>query len=139
LGDGSIGLLFFGFLGAAWLGWLVLFGALWSRSNGSIAFRNLYRCLFAGTFLELLLTIPVDVQVRKRTTCYCGEGTFAALTFGMFVALWLFGPGLLLLFFLRREQRLRRVGFCRECGLDLRDTTDTRCPECTGLVQRALT
>jgi hypothetical protein len=122
----------------AWAFWFGIIGLLWRRFGWSSAFRGMYRFLLGGTCLELLITIPVDVQVRRRTNCYCGEATFFALFIGLFLVLWLFGPGVLLLFLLRREQRRRRPGFCRECGLNLRGWTGPNCPDCNAFIPRRL-
>ena len=113
----------------SWVGWLVVFTLGWA-GEWLVRFRRMYRLLFAGSWLELLVTIPVDVQVRKRTKCYCGEGTFFALVIGITAALWAFGPGLVMLFLTRRLQRRADLNVCRGCGYDLRGLTESRCPEC---------
>src|SRR4051812_45773843 len=56
---------YWAFLGIHWLVWLLVFSVgyagQWLRR-----FRWIYRTLIAGTWLELLITIPVDAAVRKR-------------------------------------------------------------------------
>lgn len=104
--DSLGGFLFFAAIGVPWLFWLVLFGFVWVGEWLTL-FRRMYRFLVAGTFLELAITIPIDVQVRKRTSCYCGEGTFFALIVGLTAIFWTFGPGIVLLFLTRRMQRRR--------------------------------
>jgi hypothetical protein len=114
---------------STWIFWLVLFAWMWQRA-GSIAYRRLYRALLGGSLLELFITIPVDMQVRKRTDCYCAHGVFFALPLVLALTLWCFGPGLVMLFLTRGYQRRRRPGFCHGCGLYLGDANTTRCPEC---------
>lgn len=114
---------------AGWTFWFLIFalvgGGEWPRRFG-----RMYRMLIAGTVLELLITIPIDVQVRKRTNCYCGEGTFFSLIIGLTAILWVFGPGIAILFFIRHRQRLEQGGCCLQCGYNLHGLTSDRCPEC---------
>ncbi len=129
-GPGGVGWpIWFAILGLGWWFWLAVFAWMWSK-GWSVAYHHVYAFLFGGTWLEILVTIPADAQVRKRTECYCGESTFFGLSIGLFMALWLFGPGLALLYWVRLGQRRRRPGFCRGCGLDLRQWTGSRCPAC---------
>jgi hypothetical protein len=130
---GSIGAHVFWSILLTWGVWLVLFSVMWTGEWFS-RFKSLYKLLLAGTFLEVLITIPVDVQVRKKTNCYCGEGTFVALVIGSSVALWSFGPGLVLLFLTRRLQREGYFSLCGKCGHDLSNLTEKRCPKCNGRI-----
>jgi DNA-directed RNA polymerase subunit RPC12/RpoP len=116
-----------------WGVWLILFSIMWAGEWFS-RFKSIYKVLLAGTFLEVLITIPVDVQVRKKTNCYCGEGTFVALVIGSCVAVWSFGPGLVLLFLTRRLQREGYFALCGKCGHDLTNVTDKRCPHCNARI-----
>jgi hypothetical protein len=127
-GSGFSWFILLAILPVAWVVWSSLFAALWTTNTAG--YRRMYSVLLGGTFLELLITVPVDIQVRKRTDCYCAHGTFFALPLGILLAVWCFGPGLVLLFLTRRSQRQRRPGFCHGCGLDLRDSFVMRCPEC---------
>jgi hypothetical protein len=119
----------------AWIFWFLIFalvgGSLWSRR-----FRWIYRVLIAGTIVEMLITIPIDAAVRKRTNCYCGEGSFLSLVVGLTAILWMFGPGVAILFLVRRNQLIaQKLGrgthfYCQTCGYDLHGLTSRRCPEC---------
>jgi hypothetical protein len=121
-----------------WVFWLVVFGLLW-RGPWSQTLRRLYRTILAGTALELLVTLPVDVHVRKRQNCYCTTGTYCALTIGLFAALWCFGPGLVFLLLTRARQRRRLPGHCRACGLDVRQSPGSSCPDCGAAIRRQAT
>src|SRR3954465_2579930 len=82
---------------ALWAIWLFVFVFIWA-GEWLVMFRRMYRLLIAGTVLELLVTIPIHVHIRKRTHCYCGEGTFFGLVLGISAAACAFGPGVVLLF-----------------------------------------
>ena len=107
---------------------LFLIGLRWPEGMG----QRIYRALVAGTVLELLIAIPIDAYVRKRTQCYCGEGTFIAMAIGMSAAVALTGPAVVILMLARRELvEKRRAGLvCRTCGYDLRMLPGAKCPEC---------
>jgi hypothetical protein len=120
---------FAGIMLAGWTFWFLVF-ALVGGGEWAQRFRRMYRMLIAGTVLELLITIPIDAQVRKRTHCYCGEGTCFAMAIGLTAVLWAFGPGVAILFLIRRRQRRAGSGRCLQCGYDLRGLPSDRCPEC---------
>jgi hypothetical protein len=125
----NCGSLLIALLLACWIGWLWIFGFC-LIGEWTDRYRKLYRFLLAGTLLELAITIPIDVAVRRRTKCYCDEGTFWALCVGIGSMLWILGPGIVLLFLARRMQRREKFGYCRHCGYDLRMLPSNRCPEC---------
>lgn len=111
-----------------WGVWFFVFAAFWIGTWDK-RFGRMYRLLLAGTWIELLVTIPVDIAVRRRTNCYCEEGTFFGMTIGLTMAFWTFGPGVVLLFFRMKRQR-EETGICLKCGYDLRGLDQPRCPEC---------
>jgi hypothetical protein len=121
---------FVGIMLAGWAFWLLVFSLIGGGQQWGRRFGRMYRTLIAGTVLELLITIPIDAQVRRRTDCYCGEGTFYALAIGLTAVLWVFGPGIAILFLVRRQHRLGKSGRCFQCGYDLRGLDSARCPEC---------
>jgi hypothetical protein len=116
-----------------WAVWLVLFAIMWT-GEWFRGFQAIYKLICAGTWLEILITIPIDVQVRKKTDCWCGEGTFFALVAGSTVALWSFGPGIVLLFLTRRLQREGYFSLCGKCGHDLASASEKRCPHCNARI-----
>jgi hypothetical protein len=120
-------------LAILWEVWLILFAVMWA-GQWFAGFRKLYKLIIAGTWLELLITIPIDAQVRKRTDCWCGEGTFLTLIITSTLAIWSFGPGIVLLFLTRRLQRDGYFSLCRKCGYDLRGANEPRCPKCAARV-----
>jgi hypothetical protein len=116
-------------IGVPWIFWFCIFALIWTGSWLG-KFRRMYRLLLAGTWLELLVTVPVNVAVRKRTTCYCDEGTFFSMTIGITMIFWTFGPGVALLFFSIKRRSEYPEGVCQHCGYDLRGLIEPRCPEC---------
>jgi hypothetical protein len=119
-------------IGIPWALWLGIF-TLILAGQWHQKFRRIYQILIAGTILELLVTIPIDVQVRRRTSCYCGEGTFFGLVIGLTTIMWTFGPGVALLFIARQMQKRSGDILCVNCGYDLRASKE-RCPECGTLI-----
>lgn len=94
------------------------------------ALTRIASTMFIGTIVEAAAVIPIDVMVRRKTDCYCGEGTFWALTFSAGVGVLVLGPAILLMPLGRRRRRLL-AGRCGVCGYDMAGTPDaSRCPEC---------
>jgi hypothetical protein len=85
--------------------------------------------ILLGTVIEAAAIIPMDVMVRRKTDCYCGAGTYWALTILGGVAMCALGPAALLAPIGRRRRR-RREGRCEACGYDMRGARVDRCPEC---------
>jgi hypothetical protein len=112
-----------------WAIWFVIFAFIWSAQWITL-FRRIYKILIAGTILELIVTIPIDVKIRKQTQCYCGEGTFWGMGFGLAVAFCTFGPAMALLYLARYTQRMKLPPICQNCGYDIRGLPEPRCPEC---------
>jgi hypothetical protein len=99
----------------SWFVWTFLILLFAQQAWADHAIGRVVRMLFACTVVELLLAIPIDVMVRRRTSCRCETGTFAALAIGGAALLWLMGPGLVLLATTRRR-RLRKRAYCPRCG-----------------------
>ena len=86
--------------------------------------------LFLGSVVEALAAIPLDVMIRRRTDCYCGEATFFTLTVCGTVGLYAFGPAIFLPLLARRRKRWY-AGRCEVCGYDMTGVTSAdQCPEC---------
>jgi len=119
----------------AWFLWLLIFTLMWARQPFS-GFTRIYKTIIAGTILEVLITIPVDVQVRKRTSCWCDQGTFYAYIIAICVAFWTFGPGLVLLLLTRKLQRQGYFSLCQKCGQDINATHEKRCPNCNARIPK---
>jgi hypothetical protein len=115
------------------LSWLVatpLLIAFCKRGPRESMLQRIAARLFVGTIIEALAIIPLDVMVRRRTNCYCGEGTYSALLVCTGVGLFALGPCICLPLLARRRKRWYE-GRCDACGYDMRGSPHaTHCPEC---------
>lgn len=86
--------------------------------------------LFLGTMIEVAAIIPLDVMIRRKTSCYCFAGSFVALCICGSVGFFAAGPAILLPILARRRKRWY-AGRCDACGYDMsRLPGADRCPEC---------
>ncbi len=88
--------------------------------------RRLARAVFAGSVLDFALMIPLDVMIRRKTSCYCWSATQVTLPAAAALALLALGP----MFWLPLAAKRRRRPLCRQCGYDLSSTPGDQCPEC---------
>jgi hypothetical protein len=92
--------------------------------------RRVATVLFAGTLIELLAIIPLDVIARRREDCWCFRGTVLAIGIALVVGLILVGPVVFLVLLARRRRRWP-MGKCAACGADIgEDLRIARCPAC---------
>lgn len=92
--------------------------------------RRVATVLFAGTLIELLAVIPLDVLARRKEDCWCFRGTLMAITLALVVGLILAGPVVFLVLLARRRRRWPS-GKCAACGTDVGlDLRIARCPAC---------
>jgi hypothetical protein len=102
-------------MAAVWRMWAWLFYRYFrSVSDGYTAFSRVFRGLVGGTILELLVAGPVHAMHADHDQCYCARGSYTGLVFGCTTAVWLFGPGVFLLFL--RENRRRGILLDAEQG-----------------------
>lgn len=86
--------------------------------------------LFVGTIIEIALLIPLDVMVRRKTSCYCWAGTYWALTFCGFIGVLAAGPAIFIPLLAKRRKPWYST-HCGACGYDMAASlTAPRCPEC---------
>jgi hypothetical protein len=117
-------------IGLSWLVATPLLIAFSRKRRPESVLSRLAVVLFGGTVVESIAIIPIDVMVRRKTDCYCDQGTFLALTATAAVGLFALGPALLLPFVARRRARCYQ-GRCFVCGYDMSGTPSAeRCPEC---------
>ncbi|PCI10703.1 hypothetical protein COB72_02930 [bacterium] len=91
---------------------------------------RLSKKLFIGTIIEVALLIPLDVMLRRKTSCYCWAGTYWALTICGFIGVFALGPAVFLPI-LSKRRKTWYSGHCGVCGYDMAGMLDApRCPEC---------
>jgi hypothetical protein len=90
-----------------WTFWAVVFHRHMRGLDRPTALQKVFRWLFAGTIIEIFIAVPAHVLIlRSRgTQCYCERGTWTGVAFGCTAALWLFGPGVVLLLWRERRRR----------------------------------
>jgi hypothetical protein len=121
-------------IGAA-IAWAAASYALWvwvrhARRPAHTTVAILMERLFKGTVIEIVAILPIDYMVRRKTDCYCGEGTFWSLIVAGVVGTIAFGPMVWLPLIAKRRKEWYG-GHCRVCGYDMTATPQAeRCPEC---------
>ena len=92
-----------------WLVWSGVFLAYARTLDRYTAVTKIYRYLIAGTVLELFVAAPAHAWVVSQINedCYCTRGSYTGVVFGCTAAVWLFGPGVLLLWYRERRRRER--------------------------------
>jgi hypothetical protein len=119
-------------LGSIAVGWAVGTPLIWAfvrRGPRESRLARLASRLFLGTVIETVAVIPLDVMVRRKTDCYCGEGTFWSLVLCGSAGFLMLGPGVF--FLLGRRRRRWLAGRCEVCEYDMSGCMDAeRCPEC---------
>ncbi|MBS0195275.1 MAG: hypothetical protein JSR77_00800 [Planctomycetes bacterium] len=120
-------------VGTPLLGWIVatpLVFAFARRGPAESQVSRLANRLFIGTLVELVVTIPLFAMIRRRSSCFCSEGTFWSLILCGSIGLITLGPAIFLLPIGRVRQRYAD-GCCPACGYDMNATPKAdRCPEC---------
>lgn len=111
------------------LGWVIftpLIIAFVRRGNPD---AQLARILI-GSVIESVAVIPVEVMLRRKSSCYCDSASFWSLALSLSVGTIVLGPAIFLLPVRRYHLRVAE-GRCRACGYDMNATPDAdRCPEC---------
>ena len=95
-------------LSLVWLVWVVLATFASRRRDHASVIRRLTHSLIAGSWIEFLVALPVDIAIRQRAeSCYCNTGSWFALLVAIPVMIFAFGPALFLLYL--REIELGRA------------------------------
>lgn len=94
-------------VGGLWVVWAMIFFMYWRKGDRYTQFSRMLRGLIAGSFVELIVSVPVHLSVLHKSDddCYCVRGSYTGLVFGGTVLCWAFGPGVILLFARERARR----------------------------------
>ena len=95
----------FPLMGVNWIVWGVLLFIYTRHVTRFRALQRMVGVVLGGSLLELLSTIPSHIIVVRRPGCFVGLYTMIGIAGGVYVMLWAFGPGILLLFLRERRQR----------------------------------
>ncbi|KAA0214922.1 MAG: hypothetical protein DYG94_10755 [Leptolyngbya sp. PLA3] len=115
------------------LGWIVstpLLLAFIGGQDTETALKKLASLIFVGTSVEILAIIPLDVFTRRKSDCYCAEGSLWALLALVPLGFVALGPMIFLVAASKRRKRYA-AGCCEICGYDMTGNLKAeRCPEC---------
>jgi len=114
---------------ASWVFWTIALIRFMSNMRRDSRFDRIVGLLLAGTVVETLVVLPVDILIRRRTECYCSTGTFYSLVLSAWALLWLAGPGAFLVL-TRKRRRAWADQHCARCGYGKGPTPAAQCPEC---------
>ena len=93
-----------GFMGISWIFWGSLLFIYCRAAGRFTVLQKITAVIFAGSLVVLLVSIPAHIMVSRRPGCFVGLYTMAGIVSGIYVLLWSFGPGIILLF-LREKRR----------------------------------
>lgn len=129
--DEEAGWTLLGLLALNWFLATPLLLAFASRSHTAEEhLRRVATVLFAGTVVELLAVLPLDMLARRRDDCWCFRGTVLAICVALVAGLVLVGPVVFLVLLARRRRRWPG-GKCGACDADVgEDLRVPRCPAC---------
>lgn len=128
--EGSGGTILLVVMGVSWLVFTLLLIRFCRAQPRETLLSRLASRLFLGTIIETAAIIPLDVMVRRKTDCYCFQGTFIALSICGAVGLFIAGPAVFLPILSKRRRRWHD-GRCEVCAYDMTGCIDAeRCPEC---------
>ena len=94
-------------MGVMWAVWAGVFWGYMKSVDRYTGLRKVFRWLLAGTVMELVIAAPAHAWIigERGEKCYCERGTWTGVAFGVTAALWLFGPGAVLMFMRERRRR----------------------------------
>ena len=125
----TVGWWVYAIIAISWAFWSVVLWFYTHRRSEDTRLSHWLGWLFAGTLIEFVAVLPIDVLVRRKTDCYCGTGTFYGLIVGVWALLWLAGPGTVLAICRHRRARFD-ANHCARCGYAKGPQPGERCPEC---------
>lgn len=98
-----------------WLVWGCAFFFLRDWGPRYLRLRRIVHALIAGSLLESIVATGVLAIAPDPDDCICGRGSFFGLFLSGFVALWAFGPAMILVFWERKAQREFVRRRCEAC------------------------
>lgn len=113
----------------SWIVWTIALRRFAARHTSSRAADRIAGLLLKGTLAEIIVLLPIDIMMRRRTDCYCSTGSFFAMCLSAWALLWLCGPGAYLAVTSKRRREWA-LHHCDRCGYDKGPSPGDKCPEC---------
>ena len=89
---------------ASWIIWLSVFGLMMRRTDPQRWNARLYKSVFVGSVLEMLVAVPMHIVVRRRNECCAGMQTGFAICVGAAMAIIALGPAVFVLYHRRWKE-----------------------------------
>lgn len=91
-----------------WVFWALVFYLHWRSKDRLSRLRWMINSLITGSIMDLFVAIGVYAWNPQQDDCWCARGAYTGLVLGATVMIWLFGPGIILLFLRRQQLRSAR-------------------------------
>ena len=88
-----------------WAIWAWVFFIYWKQGDRYTQSGKMIRGLVAGSILEIMVAVPVQIWATRQRDCYCCRGSYTTLILASTVLIWAFGPGIILLYMRERYRR----------------------------------
>lgn len=92
-----------------WGAWAWIFHVYWKQADRYTQLGKMIRGLLAGSILEIFVAVPVHIWAARQRECYCCRGTYTTLIFAGTVLVWVFGPGVILLYMREKHRRAKLI------------------------------
>ena len=90
-----------------WGIWTWVFFVYWKQGDRYTQLGKMIRGLIAGSVLETVVAVPVHIWAVRQRNCYCCRGTYTTLILAGTVLIWVFGPGIILLYMREKYRRAK--------------------------------
>ena len=91
-----------------WGIWAWIFFVYWKQGDRYTQSGKMIRGLIAGSILEIMVAVPVQIWATRQRDCYCCRGSYTTLILAGTVLIWAFGPGIILLY-MREKYRMGKL------------------------------
>lgn len=88
-----------------WGIWAWIFFIYWKQGDRYTQSGKMIRGLVAGSILEIMIAVPVQIWATRQRDCYCCRGSYTTLVLAGTVLIWAFGPGIILLYMREKYRR----------------------------------
>lgn len=92
---------------AVWGFWTWVFFVYWRQGDRYTQLGRMIRGLVAGSILETIVAVPVHIWATRQRDCYCCRGSYTTLVIAGTVLIWVFGPGIVLLYMREKYRRTK--------------------------------